>query len=264
MSYSKLHSSIVNSSLWTENDSVRLLFITLLATCDMEGIVYGSKYGLARIANIDPDEMDAAWKTLMSPDPDSTDRMRSPEFEGRRVEEVVGGFKLLNFEYYRGLRNEDDRRRQNREAQARFKEKKAKLSQPKPDSAEVSQAQPAKAHTESDAEAEAEKTPLPPKGEKAVLSPFTSDEFNAAWQSWVEYKRERKQKLPLSTIKCQFRELAKMGEKAAIQSIEQSITQGWTGLFAPKPANGAKAVIRKERRISADHPDEVPDHLRNP
>lgn len=139
MAYSKLHSSIVNSSLWTEPDSVRILFVTLLAICDRDGVVYGSKPGIDRIANIDPDDSEEAWTCLLSPDKNSSDKIRAPQHEGRRIEEVSGGFRLLNFEYYRGLRNDDDRREQNRTAQARFK---AKVSQGKPQSSSVSRGNP--------------------------------------------------------------------------------------------------------------------------
>ncbi len=151
MAYSKLHASIIGSSLWTEGDSVRILFITLLAMCDKDGCVYGTRPGISRIAMVDPDESDDAWTVLMSPDKHSSDKMRAPENEGRRIEEIPGGFRLLNFEYYRGLRNDDDRREQNRQAQARFK---AKVSQGKPRSAKVSHDQPQKAHTEAETEAE--------------------------------------------------------------------------------------------------------------
>lgn len=158
MSYSKLHSSLVNSSLWTEPDAVRLLFITLLAMCDRDGVVYGSRLGLSRIAHISVDEIEEAWETLLDADPESSDRMRAPENEGRRIEEVSGGFRLLNFEYYRGLRNDDERREQNREAQARFK---AKVSQSKPRKSKVIHDKPQKAHAEAESDTEAEKTPPP-------------------------------------------------------------------------------------------------------
>lgn len=164
MAYSKLHSSLVHSSLWTEADHVRLLFITLLAMCDKDGYVAGSRPGLERAACIDWDtatERDP-WKVLMEPDMYSSDRMRAPENEGRRIEEVPGGFRLLNFEYYRGLRNEDDRREQNRKAQEKYRQNhnkppSAKVSQGKPASAKVSPGKPRKAHTDTDTDTEAEK-----------------------------------------------------------------------------------------------------------
>lgn len=145
MSYNKLHSSLVNSSLWMQRDDVRLLFITMLAMCDRYGFVYGSRYGIERAANIDFDPDDnSPWEILMAPDKDSSDRLRNPDNEGRRIEEVPGGFRLLNFEYYRGLRNDDDRRRQNREAQERFRNKppSAAVSHGQPPSANVSPAKP--------------------------------------------------------------------------------------------------------------------------
>ncbi len=156
MAYSKLHASIIGSSLWTEGDSIRILFITLLAMCDKDGCVYGTQPGISRIAMIDPEEADGAWQALMSPDKHSSDRMRAPENEGRRIEEIPGGFRLLNFDYYRGLRNEDDRREQNRIAQARFKARHKDGNQGKPQSATVSRGKPQKAHTDTEAEADAD------------------------------------------------------------------------------------------------------------
>ncbi len=123
MSYSKLYSSVIHSSLWTQADNVRLLFITLLALCDREGYVYGSRRGLERAANIKIRNGEDPWKTLMSPDPDSSDLLRNPENGGRRIEEVPSGFRLINFEYYRGIFDSEDRREQNRLAQQRFREK---------------------------------------------------------------------------------------------------------------------------------------------
>jgi hypothetical protein len=163
MSYSKLFSSIVHSSLWTEPDHIRLLFVTLLAIADREGNVWGSRLGLERLANISWDkETDRnPWEALMSPDSDSSDLLRNPENEGRRIEEVPGGFQILNFLYYRALRNDDDRRDQNRLSQRRHRAKKSAESRNKPKSATVSQDQPNSAsvnrcHPISEAEAEAE------------------------------------------------------------------------------------------------------------
>lgn len=120
--------------------------------CDRDGYVYGSRPGIERLANIkwkyDNDDDVDPWQVLMSPDPHSSDKVRAPEHEGRRVEEVSGGFRLLNFEYYRGLRNDDDRRDQNRLAQERFRNK--------PKSATVSRAKPRSAVSKPISDAEAE------------------------------------------------------------------------------------------------------------
>ncbi len=146
MMYSKLFSSLVHSSLWSEPDHIRLLFITLLALADRDGIVYGSRMGLERAALIDPDASDP-WDRLMGPDNDSSDLMRNPDNEGRRIEEIPGGFKIINYTYYRSLRDAEDRKAQNREAQQRHREK---VSPSQPLSATVSRRKPAQSLSLSD------------------------------------------------------------------------------------------------------------------
>lgn len=133
--------------------------------CDRDGYVYGSRPGLERAAMITwTDEQEDPWNVLMSPDPNSSDRIRAPENDGRRIEEVSGGFRLLNFEYYRGLRNDDDRRDQNRRAQEKFRRK--------PGSAKESQGKPPSSANKpiSEAEAEADK-----RGKKSPLKKFPSE-----------------------------------------------------------------------------------------
>jgi hypothetical protein len=190
MSYSKLHSSIVGSSLWAEGDSVRLLFVTLLALCDRDGYVYGSRVGLERLANITVDLDDPAddpWAVLMSPDPESSDRLRAPELEGRRIEEVPGGFRLLNFEYYRGLRNDDDRKEQNRRAQEKYR-KSARVSRDKPLVSGASSMSAASAHTdaEADTEADTEVSNTLSKRERDGARPNSLDEVRTYWDTGSE------------------------------------------------------------------------------
>jgi hypothetical protein len=146
MMYSKLFSSVVHSSLWSEPDHIRLLFITLLALADKDGIVYGSRSGLERAAMIDPDAAEKCdpWERLMGPDSDSSDLLRNPENEGRRIQEIPGGFRLINYDYYKALRDAEERKIQNREAQRRHREKSATVSRSQPASATVSRRKPIK------------------------------------------------------------------------------------------------------------------------
>lgn len=226
MAYSKLHSSIVNSSLWTAPDSARLLFVTLLAMCDRDGMVYGSKSGFSRLANIDPNEADDAWEILMSPDPESSDRMRSPDHEGRRVEEVPGGFCLLNFAYYRGLRNDDDRREQNRVAQAKFK---AKVSQGKPTSAEIIPSKERASVSESVSAKD---------GGQGEGLPFESTEFKEAWENFLQHRKEIKKPVTPTNARSQLKAFKKMGEERSIAAIEHTITKGWQGIAEPDQKHG--------------------------
>jgi hypothetical protein len=60
------------------------------------------------------------------------------------------------------------------------------------------------------------------------------DGFKVSWDNWVGYRKEKKKTLSERTIKMQLAELATLSEADAIATIEQSIKQGWTGLFAIK------------------------------
>jgi hypothetical protein len=172
--------------------------MTLLAMCDKDGIVYGSRPGIERIANIDPEEAEEAWLALLSPDPHSSDKIRAPEHEGRRIAEVSGGFHLLNFEYYRNLRNDDERREQNRQAQARFKAKGKKSAEVSQDKPEVSKGKPEVStgkpqvitgNHESAESAQAEAEPL----EREVRARPTIEQAIAAAQNLMITKQEAEQ-----------------------------------------------------------------------
>ena len=67
-----------------------------------------------------------------------------------------------------------------------------------------------------------------------VRLPFGSEAFLKAWKSWVVYRKEMKKTLTDSSVQAQFKEFVVWGEAKSIASIEQSIKQGWQGLFEPK------------------------------
>jgi hypothetical protein len=95
--WTKLYSSIVTSSIWVENDATLRVWIAMLAAVDADGIVEGSIPGFANLARVTTDQMRAAVVTLSSPDPDS----RTPDYEGRRIETIEGGWRILNYRAYR-------------------------------------------------------------------------------------------------------------------------------------------------------------------
>ena len=83
-----------------------------------------------------------------------------------------------------------------------------------------------------------------------VRLPFGSEAFIASWKSWVAYRKEMKKKLTDSSVTAQCREFALWGEQKSIESIEQSIKQGWQGLFEPNRKFGAKT---SKALTSEDH-----------
>jgi hypothetical protein len=108
--YTKLFSSIVTSTIWRETKEVKIVWITMLALADQYGVVEASIPGLADAARVSIDECKEAIKHLEGPDEYS----RSKDFDGRRIEAIDGGWKLLNHAKYREKMSEDDRREKNR------------------------------------------------------------------------------------------------------------------------------------------------------
>lgn len=95
--YTKLFSSIVSSTVWCEDDKTFRVWIWMLASADTEGNVEGSIPALARITNYSIPEVEASIARLTAPDPYS----RTKDHEGRRIEEIPGGWRILNFPRYR-------------------------------------------------------------------------------------------------------------------------------------------------------------------
>lgn len=70
--------------------------------------------------------------------------------------------------------------------------------------------------------------------------PFENETLKA-WNEWEQYRKDKKQKLTPLTIKKQIQFLGGRGDPEIIAIINQSITNGWTGLFElRKQNNGSK------------------------
>lgn len=128
--YTKLFSSVIYSSIWSEDSDTCKVWVTLMALQDREGYVYASTPGLARICALPVATVEAALAKFMGPDPYSSDMKRVPERQGQRIEQIRGGWRLLNASHYRDLRDADERRSQNREAQQRSRVRRRGLSAP--------------------------------------------------------------------------------------------------------------------------------------
>lgn len=123
-SYTKLFSSITESTVWSEPLAVRVVWITMLAMTDKYGRVWGSVPGLARRANVSLAECQKALKCFLSPDRHS----RTPEHDGRRIEVIDGGWRLLNYDKYRAMQDEEAAANKEAERARRYRERKANLS----------------------------------------------------------------------------------------------------------------------------------------
>jgi len=90
--YVKLDRSILTSTVWGESWQTKLTWITMLALMDKYYEVHASIPGLAREAGVPVEDCRDAIVVLSSPDKDS----RSKTYDGRRIEEIDGGWRVLN------------------------------------------------------------------------------------------------------------------------------------------------------------------------
>ena len=152
MTFTKLFSSITESSIWSQDDATRLVWITMLAMADRHGRVWAAIPGLANRARVSIPACEKALECFLSPDEYS----RTKNFNGVRIEPIDGGWRLLNHQKYRDIRDEETRKEQNALAQSRFRSK-----QSKPESAKskprVSTSKPTrKPNADADADADAD------------------------------------------------------------------------------------------------------------
>lgn len=97
-SFALLWSSILRSSLWIEESKeTKILWVTLLALRDSEGVVRSSLVGLADAAKLTLDECQKSLKVLLDPDEHDSSGVE----DGRRLLVVPGGWKLTNHDIYR-------------------------------------------------------------------------------------------------------------------------------------------------------------------
>jgi len=122
----------------------------VVANTKPPGVVELNARILSSVLGCSVDEIEKALKHLCSPDP----RSRGQECDGRRLVEVGPYlFEVPRWSHYRNLRNDEERRAYNREAQVRHREK-VKMSMTVIDKSALS----AKAEAEAEAEAERSKT----------------------------------------------------------------------------------------------------------
>lgn len=120
--YAKIFTSLYQGTLRGDTHGL-VVFTNLLAHADAEGWVDIHPRAIAEEVGLTLEQVRAAINCLESPDPES----RSPEEEGRRIvrldEHRDWGWRIVNHAKYRAIRNEEERREQNRLAQQRWREK---------------------------------------------------------------------------------------------------------------------------------------------
>jgi len=121
MSFFKCHAGLIQSSLWNnENLVTKVVWITMLALADRNGEVMSSVPGIAKASGVSLDECVDALNRLKSPDPWS----RTKTMEGRRIQEIDGGWEIINYRFYRELLSDKQKAESSAERSRRYRARK--------------------------------------------------------------------------------------------------------------------------------------------
>lgn len=110
----------MDSTIWQEPDHTRIVWITLMAMADRDGEIAASIPGLAARARVPLAAAEIALGTFLAPDQYS----RTEAHEGRRIEKIDGGWRLLNYFKYRETLDQDDMREKTAKRVRAFRERK--------------------------------------------------------------------------------------------------------------------------------------------
>lgn len=257
MTFTKLFSSITESTIWTTPNHVRLVWITMLAMADSRGRVWASIPGLANRARVTLEEAEDAITRFLSPDKYS----RTPDHEGRRIEPIDGGWRLLNHAKYRAIRDEEAIR----EAKRRYINTRRAVERAGVeivDQCRTPSNTVERCRVNAEAEAEAISTPLPPKGGKPLRAgafdaeetlkaewPASSPVVASAWVEWVKYRSEMRKPLKTASARKQAAFLKALGDAEAVECMARSIRNGWQGLFPPDGNRPQVTAIAAPSRV---------------
>lgn len=223
--YATVFRSTLQSTVWQRPDPIRLVWLTMLMLADSEGNVFASIPGLAHTARVSVADCETAIREFQQSDHYSRDSSN----DGRRIEEIDGGYLLLNYKKWCARARSKARREQNAEHQ-RNKRKSLKDKECQQPSATISPEAEAEADTEANPSEdknplrerparkknqlpagfdltpmrakEALSRDLDPKQEMQAFRDWaqakgtTYKDWEAAWRNWcnksAEFKRGRK------------------------------------------------------------------------
>jgi len=244
MSYTKLFGSIVNSSIWFEPNPTRIVWITMLAMANRDGVVEASTPGLAARAIVTLGECEAALEALSAPDKYS----KNPANEGRRIERVKEGWRLLNYDDYRNRMSDEDTkekariRKQRQRAVQRLSDPECHTASmvgsvtvtPCPECHDIERRGKAEEKQIRSREEVRGQTLMevlvPSKPQKENSIPDCLETIEGFTAEWEHFREHRKKKVKM-TPHAEHLLLKKLAQKPsqAIHAVQTAIERGWTG-----------------------------------
>jgi len=244
--WTKLHSRIVQSSIWRKPDHVRILWITMLAMADADGIVEGSVGGLAHMASLTPEQARDALEQLKAPDDDSSDGTT-----GERILGVPGGWFIINHAHYRDRRTKQQEQTAERTRRCRERKRSVTPGSATPEHVTPGNGRHAPASSSSSSSSGTEKPGK--RGKPPAKRP--EDVSDAVWQDWLDHRRRKKASMSQTVVDSLRAEGDKIGLRLA-DVMGMQVTNNWQGFQAswvkrPRPADPPKSYPNAPSGISS-------------
>lgn len=211
--YAKVFTSMWDGSLYgkLEASAVLMACVTL---CNAQGILDMTPEAIAGRTGWPVEFVKRGIDELEMPDP----RSRTPDDDGRRIakldEHRDWGWLIVNYEKYRTLADPDTIKIQNKKRAQRYRDRRHAPSRSITNDNALSR----------QAEGEAEEG-------KSTVTVLGLD--SQSWERWITYRRESGKPLKAASIPAAQRKLAAFGSRQSAV-VEESIANGYQGLFAPK------------------------------
>jgi hypothetical protein len=78
-------------------------------------------------------------------------------------------------------------------------------------------------------------------------------DFFKVWNEWLDHRRDIKKPLTQNMVNAQLKKMNREGAAVAMETMQQSMEQGWTGLFPEKITGGSNARIKNNKNINAGY-----------
>lgn len=224
--YAKVFTSMWDGSLYgkLEASAVLMACVTL---CNAQGILDMTPEAISGRTGWPIEFVRKGISDLEQPDP----RSRTADDEGRRLakldEHRDWGWLIVNYEKYRTLSDPDTIKEQNKVRARKYRERRNGASRSVTDG----NAQSRQAEGEGEGEGE--------EGKKEAQAPIPGLD-SESWSRWLAYRRESGKPLKSASIAAAQKKLASFGTSQSAV-VEESIANGYQGLFAPKANGHAKA-----------------------
>ena len=88
-------------------------------------------------------------------------------------------------------------------------------------------------------------SPSPINTKKVAPLPFSSAEFEKAWNNWNEHLRQKRKPATAHASDLQLKKLSKMTEQKAIETLLYAIEHNWQGLYE-QPGNATTSLPKKK------------------